>query len=127
MVSTRNKIAIIVGSGAVENAWEPILHMFRPINGHETDADTANFLFAKSICALRLYSKSPKGAKQLKEEQETVSLMKEVIGDSVKVAEQTGQLKPRKEFTALLDKFVLSNPNNLFWLCIHKLGYGNRC
>lgn len=79
MTTTNIKIAILVGAGAVENAWEPLLNCFREINGDETDSDTANFLFAKSICALRLYSKLDKGSKQLKEEQESVSLMKEVI------------------------------------------------
>ncbi len=113
MVTTQNKIAIIVGAGAVENAWEPILAMFRPINGTETDADTANFLFAKSICALRLYSKLPTGVKQIKEEQETVNLMKQIICDSLQLAEKAGELKPRKEFRTLLDKFVLCRPNNL--------------
>lgn len=114
MTVNKNKIVILVGAGAVENAWEPILNCFRPINVHETDADTANFLFAKSICAMRLYSKSPKGAIQLKEEQELVKNMKDVICDSLKLAQQKGILKPRKEFTAILDKFVLSNTNNLF-------------
>lgn len=114
MKTTNNKIAILVGAGAVEHAWEPILKAFRLINGDETDSDSANFLFAKSICALRLYSKSPKGVKQLKEEKESVSLMKEVIGDSLKLAQKAGILKPRKEFTALLDKFVFCNPSNLF-------------
>lgn len=114
MVTTQNKIAILVGAGAVENAWEPLLNCFSQINGPETDSDTANFLFAKSICALRLYSKLPEGAQQLKEEQETVSLMKEVICDSLKQGQQTGVLKPRKEFDAILNKFVLCNPNNLF-------------
>lgn len=114
MTSTQNKIAILVGAGAVENAWEPILNAFRLINDDETDSDSVNFLFAKSICALRLYSKSPKGDRHLKEEQESVSLMKEVIGDSLKQAQKAGILKPRTEFTAVLDKFVLCNPNNLF-------------
>lgn len=114
MLSTQNKIAILMGAGAVENAWEPVLDVFRLINEDETDADCANFLFSKSICALRLYSKSPKGTIQLKEEMETVRLMKEVICDSIKFAQQAGQLKPRKEFRELLDKFVLSNPKNLF-------------
>ena len=114
MTTSNNKIAIILGAGAVENAWEPVLACFRPINGPETDADTANFLFAKSICALRLYSKSPKGAKQLKEEMQTVQLMKEVICDSLKLAQKREILKPRKEFTTMLHKFVLSNTNNLF-------------
>lgn len=114
MVVIQNKIAILVGAGAVENAWEPVLNCFRPINGHETDADTANFLFAKSICAMRLYSKSLKGAKQLKDEKKLVDSMKDAICDSIKLAQKSGMLKPRKEFRALLDKFVLSNPKNLF-------------
>ena len=114
MTMLNNKIAMQVGAGAVENAWEPVLNCFKEINGDETDSDTANFLFAKSICAMRLYSKSPKGAKQLQEEQETVSMIKDIICDSLKLAQKKGVLKPRKEFTALLDKFVLSNPNNLF-------------
>ena len=114
METKQNKIAILVGAGAVENAWEPILTCFRPINGLETDADTANFLFSQSICALRLYSKSPKGIKQLKEELETVNSLKDAVCFSLKVAQKRGILKPRKEFTAILDKFVLSNPTNLF-------------
>ncbi|TBX66111.1 hypothetical protein EZL74_11015 [Flavobacterium silvisoli] len=114
MSADNNKIAILVGAGAVENAWEPILNCFRPINGHETDADSINILLAKSICALRLYSKSPKGIVQLKEELESINLLKEVICDALKLGEKTGILKPRKEFSTILDRFVLSNPSNLF-------------
>lgn len=114
MKSNKNKIAILAGAGAVENAWEPILNCFRAINGNETDADSVNFLLAKSICALRLYSKSSKGTIQLKEEQELVKLTKKVIGDALKLAQYEGILKPRKEFRTILDKFVLANPNNLF-------------
>ncbi len=113
MTTTKNKIAILVGAGAVENAWEPILSCFREINGPETDADTANFLFAKSICAMRLYSKMSQGSSQLKEEQETVNLIKEVICDVLNLAQKRGFIKPRKEFAAILDKFVFAN-NNLF-------------
>lgn len=114
MTTTNTKIAILVGAGAVENAWEPVLNCFREINGPETDSDTANFLFAKSVCAMRLYSKSPKGSKQLQEEKETVNMIKDIICDSLKLAQKKGVLKPRKEFRAVLDKFVLCNPNNLF-------------
>lgn len=114
MPTTQNKIAILVGAGAVENAWEPILTCFKPINGQETDADTANFLFAKSICAMRLYSKSPKGIVQLKEEQALVKSLKEAISLSLKFAQQRGTLKPRKEFQSVLNKFVFANPSNLF-------------
>lgn len=114
MTILNNKIAVLVGAGAVENAWEPILTIFKQMSDSETDADSANFLIAKSICALRLYSKLPTGEKQLKEEQETVKLLKEIIGDSLKLAQQKGILKPRKEFETILNRFVFDNPNNLF-------------
>ena len=57
MTINKTKIAILVGAGAVENAWTPVLNVFKIIYGNEIDADSVNFLFAKSICALRLYSK----------------------------------------------------------------------
>ncbi|THF53447.1 hypothetical protein E6C50_04385 [Flavobacterium supellecticarium] len=114
MTNNKNKIAILVGAGAVENAWTPLLNIFKINYGNETDSDSVNFLLAKSICALRLYSKSPKSAIQLKEEQESVRLMKEVICEELKQAQNSGILKPRKEFTTMLNKFVLCNPNNLF-------------
>lgn len=34
--------------------------------------------------------------------------------DALNLAQKAGILKPRKEFAALLDKFVLCNPTNLF-------------
>lgn len=114
MAIQQNKIAILTGAGAVQNAWEPVLSCFRPINGAETDSDTANFLFAKSICALRLYSKSPKGMAQLNEERDMVNIMKEIVCISLKNAQQTGMLKPREEFESILNTFVLTNPDSLF-------------
>ncbi len=110
----QNKIAILIGAGAVQNAWEPILNCFRRINNEDTDSDTANFLFAKSICALRLYSKSPKGIAQLNEERDMVNAMKEIVCLSLRNAQETGLLKPREEFESILNNFVLANPNSLF-------------
>ncbi|HRE76769.1 MAG TPA: hypothetical protein PLL09_02980 [Flavobacterium sp.] len=73
-----------------EHAWEPILNVFRLVYGNETDADSANFLFSKSICALRLYFKSPKVDKQLKEGQESVNSSKDVVCYSLKFAQKNG-------------------------------------
>lgn len=114
MTINKNKIAILVGAGTVENAWTPILNVFKVIYGNEIDTDSANFLFAKSICALRLYSKSPKGIVQLKEEQGLVSIMKELIAEQLLVYQKAGILRPRKEFSDILDKFIFSNHHNLF-------------
>ncbi|MBD1427902.1 hypothetical protein [Sphingobacterium arenae] len=106
MAIQQNKIAILIGAGAVQNAWGPVLSCFRLINGAETDSYTANFLFAKSICALRLYSKSLKGMAQLNEERDMVNAMKEIVGLSLKNAQQNGTLKPREEFESILNNLL---------------------
>ena len=49
---------------------------------------------------------------QLKNRKQLV--YKEIIADALKLGEEKGVLKPRKEFRAILDKFVLCNPSNLF-------------
>lgn len=106
MTMTSKKIVMIAGAGAVENAWQPILTIFKQMSDSETDADSANFIIAKSICALRLYSKLPTGEKQLKEELESVKLMKELICNLLNHAQQKGLLKPRKEFETILNNIV---------------------
>ena len=40
--------------------------------------------------------------------------MRNAICDAIKLAKKHGILKPRKEFTTMLNKFVLGNLNNLF-------------
>ena len=49
-------IAVVYGSGAVEKAWEPVLKAFQMIWGDQVDENDANFLFAKEIYLLRIYS-----------------------------------------------------------------------
>lgn len=115
----KNKIAIIVGAGAVENAWEPILQIVEPIiQGEVPDPDIANCLFARRIYILRAYSSfsDDKSLEKLNTEKELLRELKRLISDLIKQCQHRGLLKARKEFKQILTKFVFTDPNNMFGL-----------
>ncbi len=118
MSVSENKIAIIIGAGAVENAWEPILKIFKPLMEDEVDADVANCIFAKLIYLLRIYSSAAdeKAVENLEFEKETVRQLKELICEHIKIYQQNGILRARKEFKNILTKFVFAAPDKLFGL-----------
>jgi hypothetical protein len=113
----KTKIAILTGAGAVENAWAPILAIFRMLPCH-VDEDVANCLFAKHIYLLRAYSKfsDNKSIENLKIEVEQTKTLKEVICDKIKHNQKLGILRARKEFKTILNKFVFTDPNSEFGL-----------
>ena len=54
----RNKIVIIVGAGAVENAWVPIVNAIKVFRDQTVDIDCANCFLARLIYLLRFYTPS---------------------------------------------------------------------
>ncbi|MBK8785314.1 MAG: hypothetical protein IPN43_02185 [Chitinophagaceae bacterium] len=118
MVDHKNKIAIIVGAGAVENAWNPILQIFNPMMQGGVDSDTANCIFARMIYLLRVYSdlSDEKSVENLKNQIGIVQDLKILISELIQVSQTAGILKPRKEFKGIFTKFILADKNNLFGL-----------
>lgn len=118
MKGYKNKVAIITGAGAVENAWAPILSTFRMLLPCDVDEDVANCLFAKYIYLLRAYSKfsDEKSIENLKIEIEQIKTLKDFICDRIKHDQKLGILKARKEFKTILIKFVFTDPNSTFGL-----------
>lgn len=114
----KNKIAIITGAGAVENAWEPILKIFKPLMEDEVDADVINCHFAKLIYLLRIYSSASDkmAVENLEFEKETMKQLKDLISEHIKIYQQNGILRARKEFKDILAKFVFAAADNLFGL-----------
>ncbi|MBS1510258.1 MAG: hypothetical protein JST86_05410 [Bacteroidetes bacterium] len=114
----KNKVAIITGAGAVENAWSPILTIFRSMSPLQVDADAANCFFARCIYLLRTYSKYPdeKSEKNLKTELGTIKTLKELICEFISRDQKQGILRVRKDFKRILYRFVFSDPENLFGL-----------
>lgn len=109
-----NKIVIIVGAGAVENAWVPIINAIKVVTGQTVDIDGANCFFARLIYLLRFYSKIPhSNAKTyLKISKENAETIKIAICEEIKIAQKNGILKPRNEFRKILKKFALNNYGN---------------
>jgi sugar-specific transcriptional regulator TrmB len=107
------RIALIVGAGAVENAWQPIIKTIKKITNFETDADGANCIFARYVYLLRFYSsiKHPKSIENLIEFNKFVNTVKNEICIELHNAEIRGEIKIRKEFKSILNKFVTSEIN----------------
>jgi hypothetical protein len=116
MKKLKNKIAIMVGAGAVKNAWLPVLNSFNLLGYGEIDIDGANCLFARYIYLLRIYSKyaDVKSAENLNIETENLNFLKSIICGQIKQAQEAGILEPRTEFSDVLKKFVFNDPNYMF-------------
>lgn len=108
--SSIEKIAFIVGAGAVENAWQPILKLFEDDLGYKIDADGANCRFARLVYLMRFYATGtfPDAPKLLKGLSEEVLNMKTEIADALISAEKNGQIRARKELKEILYKFIFS-------------------
>jgi len=108
-----DKIAFIVGAGAVENAWQPILDLFESSLGYKLDADGANCFFARQVYLMRFYATGtfPDAKKYLDQILADVNEQKKEIADALKAAEVKGLIKPRKELRSILYKFVFSSTN----------------
>jgi hypothetical protein len=53
------KTAFIVGAGAVENAWEPIIRAIQPYFNFDLSGDSANSFPARLVYVLRWWAMSP--------------------------------------------------------------------
>lgn len=117
-MTRNNKAVILVGAGAVENAWFPILNAFKILLGYEIDMDAANCLFARYVYLLRFYSKLPnaQAIDNLKIETEQVNFIKKIICEQIEQAQNLGIIRPRQEFKKILNEFIFNDVNNEFSL-----------
>jgi hypothetical protein len=102
------KVALIVGTGAVENSWKPILKAIDLFYDIKTTVDGANCLFAKDVYLTRYFaSVSRKDKEGLGEMLTRLKLLKVLICFELEKAQKTKKLKPRKELQHILEKFIL--------------------
>lgn len=110
-------ITFVVGAGAVENAWNPVIRAINKTLKVETDGDGANFLFARYIYLLKFYAKvasSGKYSENFEGMKSNISVLKENIADELKKAQNIGEIKPRENFKEIVNKFVSSNTDKAF-------------
>ena len=105
-------VTFVVGAGAVENSWNPVITAINKTFDIETDGDGANFLFARSIYLMRFFANfasrgilengTTKGMKK------NISILKENISMELKTAQKNNLIRPHKEFKAIVRKFISS-------------------
>lgn len=103
-------VVLIVGAGAVENAWLPIYKSFKNIfDSPVNDADSANFQFTRLVYLLRFYS-SAKFAENSKNALENVKKkmeeLKHEIVNQLNLSQRSQELKVRSHFETLLMNFI---------------------
>ncbi len=108
-VSSHKKSALIVGAGAVENAWNPIFKAFEPFVDFQITADGVNSIMARLVYLLRFFANSPRD-----EYKDTVDKQLEVcrkIKDSMitqlRIAERRGQIRARPILERILKELIL--------------------
>jgi hypothetical protein len=104
---------LIVGAGALENAWNPIIKSFKNVCNWDLDIDGANFSFARLVYLMRFYSKveHTESESNLVELKKNIKHLKEEIAKELKIAQQRGEIHERKAFQIILKKFIFTNSN----------------
>jgi len=107
---SEENVAFITGSGAIENAWSPIIKILEDIPLNICDADSVNCYLTRIIYLLRFYSvaKLPNSKIELKEILQDFKKLKEAICAALIFAEKIGMIKPRQEIENILKKFIFS-------------------
>lgn len=110
------KIGFIVGAGSVENAWDPILKIFKEGFKKSIDRDQANCWLARQIYLLRWFNSrlGPSDEKEFKAALKRYEATRVAIADQIRASQST--LRPQKEFQAVVDQFVFCEPCEFYFV-----------
>lgn len=105
----KERIALLIGTGSVENAWSPVLKAFKEVTGLETTPDGANFIFAKWIYLLRFFSTipHPEATKHLELHKHNVYLLKKAIAKNLHKAQVKNEISARPALKKILQRYVV--------------------
>ena len=111
-----HKIVIVVGAGAVENAWQPVIRALRKDFFHdknlEFDGDCANSYLARIVYLLRFYSAADSDL--LVELMDQTKRLKKKICAELKIAQDNREIKARPQLKSILEKFVFKEEGSSF-------------
>lgn len=103
--------ALIVGAGAVQNAWAPVLRALQPYYDFPLTSDGANSVLARIVYLLRWWSQnqSPVAEGQLKVHKELLVEIRRAISQELKAAQGQGELTVRPEFESVIDAMLMAH------------------
>ncbi|MEN0081115.1 hypothetical protein [Flavobacterium lindanitolerans] len=112
----KNRVALLIGAGAVENAWTPVIKAIKEFMHIETTPDGANFIFANFIYMLRIYAAmgdgEPRAPIMLDISKRNTYFLKEAVAEHLRIAQENNEIKARPALKRILEKFVISDDND---------------
>lgn len=107
--SNKKSAALVVGAGAVLNAWAPVLRALQPYFDFKLTADGANSVLARIVYLLRWWSKNtaPFAAEQFQVHKDLLRDIRESICRELMAAEESAEICTRPEFNSIVDYFLL--------------------
>lgn len=102
------QVVLITGSGAVENAWKPIIRILEPDYKFEFDIDSSNSFLALLVYQLRTVAleNTPQSKEHLEIMKRDYNLIKQELCRSLMFAQTHNEIFIRKQFYHILDKFI---------------------
>lgn len=100
----------MVGAGAVENAWQPVIRALQPGFTDPLDGDGAYCALARSVYLARFYA-TWKGSEAEEKKAWAAKYLNEIkqsIATALRADQKAGLLRTRKELLAILHKFIFS-------------------
>lgn len=108
------QISLIVGSGAVENAWTPVLRALKPLYAFDLTGDGANCYFARLIYLLRWYASLDNkefSEKQVKAHLDLLTAIKIELASELKKSDASGEIKVRPQLNEIVKTFLFPSTN----------------
>ena len=105
-----SKSALIVGAGAVQHAWTPVIRALQPDFGFPIDGDSANSFFARLVYLLRWWYATPDNELTRTNRKQTLdylNLLKSRIAQELSDSQKSGELTVRPQFLGVIDRLLL--------------------
>lgn len=108
MSNSKEKVLLLSGSGALENAWGSILFTFQKYYGIEIDSSRANYIFSQLVYLARLYSYDTDKT-LYNNHLRVLADIKSEITKGLNFHLEAGLLKVRPSFYTILEQFLFSS------------------
>lgn len=102
-------VALVVGAGAVEKAWNPVLRVLQRYHDFPLTPDGANSFFARLVYLLRWWASSPGelSSQELRKHQELLQEIRSTVATELKEAERSGEIRARAGLESLLRTLLI--------------------
>jgi hypothetical protein len=112
--------ALVVGAGAVENAWTPVIRAIQPYYEFPLTPDSANCVLARLVYLLRWYSAvdSEVAKRELPGLTQMRSDIRRAICAELRKSELAKEITVRKEFERIVQRFLIQDNRRLVLMLI---------